>query len=116
MPEKDLVFTGTLNTSELTNTFCHVYVGLILKKKKDMYCFSCDINLFTGWKPGSGSTNTMRIINAVDPKQGSLLPPVTGMKSVPSFNVIEGGDTFGSISSNPSLGSVTNDIEQIKFF
>ena len=53
---------------------------------------------------------------AVDPKQGSLLAPITGMKSVPSFNVIEGGDAMGSVNSIPSLGSVTNDVEKIKFF
>lgn len=34
--------------------------------------------IITGWKPGSGSTNTMRIINAVDVANKDLLAPITG--------------------------------------
>lgn len=74
------------------------------------------IVIVTGWKPGSGSTNTMRIINAIDPKVGSLLQPITGMQSVPSFNKLEMGDEWPSTPSIPSLGAVTNDLGEIKFF
>jgi pyruvate kinase len=42
--------------------------------------------IVTGWKPGSGSTNTMRVINAQDTRQKDLLEPITGITSVPSFN------------------------------
>lgn len=37
--------------------------------------------IITGWKPGSGSTNTMRIINAVDVANKDLLAPITGNPS-----------------------------------
>lgn len=72
----------------------------------------------SGWKPGAGSTNTMRIINAIDPKQGSLLQPITGLQSVPSFTRIENGAGSESptTNSNPSLGALTNEIGEIKFF
>ena len=50
-----------------------------------------DVNnaLFVGWKPGSGSTNTMRVFYAVDPKGQELLAPITGISSVPSFEVLD---------------------------
>ncbi|GFO31957.1 pyruvate kinase [Plakobranchus ocellatus] len=41
--------------------------------------------ILTGWKPGSGATNTMRIIAAHDESGKELLPPIVGMSSVPSF-------------------------------
>lgn len=42
--------------------------------------------VLTGWKPGSGATNTMRIIAATNMADKAELPPIVGMKSVPSFN------------------------------
>ncbi|CAG5128073.1 unnamed protein product [Candidula unifasciata] len=42
--------------------------------------------ILTGWKPGSGATNTMRIIAAHDMSDKDVLPPIIGMSSVPSFN------------------------------
>ncbi|BFZ25672.1 hypothetical protein BsWGS_28711 [Bradybaena similaris] len=42
--------------------------------------------ILTGWKPGSGATNTMRIIAAHDMSDKDLLPPIIGMNSVPSFH------------------------------
>nr|QZU27269.1 PKM [Onchidium reevesii] len=42
--------------------------------------------ILTGWKPGSGATNTMRIIAAHDMSDKDLLPPIVGMSSVPSFS------------------------------
>ena len=43
--------------------------------------------VLTGWKPGSGSTNTMRIVTVSDWRgQGAdVLPPITGISAVPSF-------------------------------
>ncbi|XP_067652935.1 pyruvate kinase PKM-like isoform X2 [Haliotis asinina] len=43
------------------------------------------IVVMTGWKPGSGSTNTMRIITATEMKDKELLPPIVGISSIPSF-------------------------------
>ena len=66
---------------------------------------------FAGWKPGSGSTNTMRVINAIDPKGTNLLAPITGITSVPSFNLIEGQN----MSVPSSIASIDGD-EPAKFF
>lgn len=67
--------------------------------------------VLTGWKPGSGSTNTMRIITATDVKDKQLLPPITGISSVPSFNVIAGNEP----GSQASLSSVPTE-DDVKFF
>jgi len=53
----------------------------------------------------------MRVITAVDPKGGSLLAPITGITSVPSFNRIEGTEDV----SVPTVDS-TSSGEDIKFF
>ncbi|KAK7096098.1 pyruvate kinase PKM-like isoform X2 [Littorina saxatilis] len=70
------------------------------------------IVVLTGWKPGSGSTNTMRIITATDVRDRDLLPPITGISSVPSFNIMAGD---GMAGSEGSLTSVPTD-ENVKFF
>lgn len=44
------------------------------------------IVVMTGWKPGSGSTNTMRIITAHEMKDKELLPPIVGISSIPCFS------------------------------
>ncbi|XP_046364485.1 pyruvate kinase PKM-like isoform X4 [Haliotis rufescens] len=44
------------------------------------------IVVMTGWKPGSGSTNTMRIITATEMKDKELLPPIVGISSIPCFS------------------------------
>ena len=67
------------------------------------------IVVLTGWKPGSGSTNTMRIITATDVSDKDLLPPITGITSVPSFNVA------GDMTSESSIASVPTQ-ENVKFF
>lgn len=43
------------------------------------------IVLLSGWKPGSGATNTMRIIAAQDMSGKDELPPIIGLKPVPCF-------------------------------
>ena len=68
------------------------------------------IVVLTGWKPGSGSTNTMRIITATDVRDKELLPPITGITSVPSFNIIPGG-----LTSDASQSSVATE-DDVKFF
>ncbi len=69
--------------------------------------------VMTGWKPGSGSTNTMRIVTATEVKDKELLPPIVGISSIPSFNRIEGGVTNqDSVSSISTEGSDAN----VKFY
>ncbi|XP_052785646.1 pyruvate kinase PKM-like isoform X3 [Mya arenaria] len=71
---------------------------------------------WSSWKPGSGSTNTMRVVTAVDPRGSSLLAPITGITSVPSFNRMESGNTEFSVPSIQSLGSTGGSGDDIKFF
>lgn len=66
--------------------------------------------VLTGWKPGSGSTNTMRIITAADVRDKELLPPITGVSSVPSFAKMS-----GDMPSDLSSASVASD-ENVRFF
>nr|XP_034321073.1 pyruvate kinase PKM isoform X6 [Crassostrea gigas] len=71
--------------------------------------------IITGWKPGSGSTNTMRIINAVDVANKDLLAPITGITSVPSFHKIE--SDLSNKSSEASLpDSTKGSKDDVKFF
>lgn len=71
--------------------------------------------IITGWKPGSGSTNTMRIINAVDVANKDLLAPITGITSVPSFHKIE--SDLSNKSSETSLpDSTKGSKDDVKFF
>jgi hypothetical protein len=57
----------------------------------------------------------MRVIYAVDPRGSSLLAPITGITSVPSFNKMEGDaqSDFEGMSV-PSITSGSGD--DIKFF
>lgn len=67
--------------------------------------------VLTGWKPGSGATNTMRIITATDMRDKDLLPPITGISSIPSFAQIGGGEPEGL----PSAASISS-VDDVKFF
>ncbi|KAL4216557.1 hypothetical protein ACF0H5_024280 [Mactra antiquata] len=89
-----------------------IYKGIQVGMDRGFVQVSDPIVIVTGWKPGSGSTNTMRVINAVDPKGSSLLAPITGITSVPSFNRIE--SETGSVPSVPSIKNESG--EDIKFF
>jgi pyruvate kinase len=71
--------------------------------------------IVTGWKPGSGSTNTMRVINAQDTRQKDLLEPITGITSVPSFNKITSVESMKGLSIN-SEGSSKSIDGEVKFF
>lgn len=65
----------------------------------------------TGWKPGSGATNTMRIIAAHNEMDKELLPPIVGMSSVPSFSRSkEMTEEFSAISI------ASEDSGDVKFF
>ncbi|KAK6184910.1 hypothetical protein SNE40_007264 [Patella caerulea] len=66
--------------------------------------------ILTGWKPGSGSTNTMRIVTAADVKDKDVLPPIVGISSIPSFASIESG-----IEPSDSSTSVPDD-QNVRFF
>ncbi|XP_055955893.1 pyruvate kinase PKM isoform X1 [Patella vulgata] len=66
--------------------------------------------ILTGWKPGSGSTNTMRIVTAADVKDKDVLPPIVGISSIPSFTSIESG-----IEPSDSSASVPDD-QNVRFF
>ncbi|KAI8785784.1 pyruvate kinase PKM-like isoform X4 [Biomphalaria glabrata] len=59
-----------------------ISVGL----ERNMIKESDPVVILTGWKPGSGATNTMRIIAAHNEMDKELLPPIVGMSSVPSFS------------------------------
>ncbi|XP_012943569.1 pyruvate kinase PKM [Aplysia californica] len=67
--------------------------------------------ILTGWKPGSGATNTMRIVAAQDGGDKDLLPPIVGMSSVPSFNA-KGKE----LSEDLSTVSISSEAENVKFF
>ncbi|CAL1536898.1 unnamed protein product [Lymnaea stagnalis] len=67
--------------------------------------------ILTGWKPGSGATNTMRIIAAHNQMDKELLPPIVGMSSVPSFSrTKEMTEEFSAISV------ASEDSGDVKFF
>lgn len=61
----------------------------------------------TGWKPGSGSTNTMRVICAIDTRVSDNLAPITGITSIPSFGKME--DEINHTSSNNSVSTQGSD-------
>ena len=88
-----------------------IWKALYLAMERNFVHAGDPIVVLTGWKPGSGSTNTMRIITATDVRDKDLLPPITGISSVPSFNLL-GGD---GMSSEASLTSVPTE-ENVKFF
>lgn len=90
-----------------------IYKGIQVGMDRGFIVNGDPIVIITGWKPGSGSTNTMRVMCAIDPKSSSLLAPITGISSVPSFQKLEQGDSSPSFSV-PSLTS--NSGSDIKFF
>ena len=55
-----------------------IYKGIQMGMDRGFIQKGDPVIIITGWKPGSGSTNTMRIINAVDVANKDLLAPITG--------------------------------------
>ncbi|XP_061190876.1 pyruvate kinase PKM-like isoform X1 [Saccostrea echinata] len=91
-----------------------IYKGIQIGTDRGFIQKGDPVIIITGWKPGSGSTNTMRIINAVDVAKSDLLAPITGITSVPSFNKIE-----SDLSTNTSASSVSESKgskDDVKFF
>ncbi|XP_033725049.1 pyruvate kinase PKM-like isoform X1 [Pecten maximus] len=66
-----------------------IYKGIDVSMRRGFVKVGDPIVIVTGWKPGSGSTNTMRIINAVETGKIDNLAPITGISSVPSFTKAE---------------------------
>lgn len=62
-----------------------IYKGIDESMKRGFVKVGEPIIIITGWKPGSGSTNTMRIINAMEIDNLDSLAPITGISKVPSF-------------------------------
>lgn len=87
-----------------------IYKGLAVAMEHDFVRPGDNIVIVTGWKPGSGSTNTMRIIKAVDMKEKDLLEPITGISSVPSFGTLDNNESVKSLSPATSLE------DDVKFF
>ncbi|CAG2240800.1 PK [Mytilus edulis] len=91
-----------------------IYMGINVGMHRGFINPGDSVVIVTGWKPGSGSTNTMRVINCQDTRQKDMLEPITGVKSVPSFNKITSGDSLKSLSmSEGSSKSIDGDV---KFF
>jgi pyruvate kinase len=63
-----------------------IYKALTLGIERGYIKNEDPVVILTGWKPGSGATNTMRIIAAHDMSELDLLPPIVGISSVPSFS------------------------------
>ncbi|KAK3095065.1 hypothetical protein FSP39_009873 [Pinctada imbricata] len=80
-----------------------IYKGIHIGMERGFIKVNDPIVIVTGWKPGSGSTNTMRIINAVEMTDKDMLAPITGITSVPSFNKIEAGEMETPSSSQSSI-------------
>ncbi|XP_063437159.1 pyruvate kinase PKM-like isoform X2 [Mytilus trossulus] len=91
-----------------------IYMGINVGMHRGFINPGDSVVIVTGWKPGSGSTNTMRVINCQDTKQKDMLEPITGVSSVPSFNKITSGESLKSLSmSEGSSKSIDGDV---KFF
>lgn len=94
-----------------------IYKALLVAMSRGFVQEGEQVVVLTGWKPGSGSTNTMRIITATDLSDKDLLPPITGVSSVPSFarvpeEIGEGDVSFNSLSSEENL----SEAKGVKFF
>ncbi|XP_048749110.2 pyruvate kinase PKM-like isoform X3 [Ostrea edulis] len=91
-----------------------IYKGIQIGMDRGFVQKGDPVIIVTGWKPGSGSTNTMRVINAVDMNNKDLLAPITGITSVPSFNKIE--SDLSSKSSESSVPELKEPKDDVKFF
>ncbi|KAL5019721.1 hypothetical protein ScPMuIL_002613 [Solemya velum] len=89
-----------------------IYKGVTVGMDRGFIKPGDPIVIVTGWKPGSGSTNTMRVIYAIDPRVGEELAPITGVSSVPSFG------TLPSITANkiPGAEPTSPEGESVRFF
>ena len=92
-----------------------IYMGINVGLNRGFINPGNPVVIVTGWKPGSGSTNTMRVINAQDTRQKDLLDPITGITSVPSFNKITSVESMKGLSIN-SEGSSKSIDGEVKFF
>ena len=92
-----------------------IYMGINVGLNRGFINPGNPVVIVTGWKPGSGSTNTMRVINAQDTRQKDLLEPITGITSVPSFNKITSVESMKGLSIN-SEGSSKSIDGEVKFF
>ncbi|XP_052237432.1 pyruvate kinase PKM-like isoform X3 [Dreissena polymorpha] len=89
-----------------------IYKGIGIGMDRGFIKVGDPVVIVSGWKPGSGSTNTMRVVYAVNPNAHGLLAPITGISSVPSFSRIEEGE-----GSDPSIDSLAQGMgDRIKFF
>lgn len=87
-----------------------IYKGITVGIDRGFIKPADPIVIVTGWKPGSGSTNTMRVIYAIDPRLGEELAPITGVSSVPSFG------TLPSITDNRLPENADREGESVRFF
>ncbi|XP_076439010.1 pyruvate kinase PKM-like isoform X2 [Babylonia areolata] len=111
-PEVEVVINDNKMNEWTADVDRRIWKAMYMAMERNFVKVGDPIVVLTGWKPGSGSTNTMRIITATDVRDKDLLPPITGISSVPSFNVMAGGQETGS---EASLSSVPTE-EGVKFF
>ncbi|KAL3885427.1 hypothetical protein ACJMK2_025486 [Sinanodonta woodiana] len=88
-----------------------IYKGIEVGFNRNFLKPGSSVVIVTGWKPGTGSTNTMRIITVQDVRLKDQLAPITGISSVPSFNVLS--TEFSTVSSE---GSEINEDSVPRFF
>lgn len=88
-----------------------IYKGIEVGFNRNFLKPGNSVVIVTGWKPGTGSTNTMRIITVQDVRLKDQLAPITGISSVPSFNVLA-----NEFSTVPSEGTEFNEEDSIPRF
>lgn len=77
----NLVFSDSVMSEWTVDVDRRIYKGIQIGMDRGFIQKGDPVIIITGWKPGSGSTNTMRIINAVDVANKDLLAPITGNPS-----------------------------------
>ncbi|KAK3595477.1 hypothetical protein CHS0354_003465 [Potamilus streckersoni] len=88
-----------------------IYKGIEVGFNRNFLKPGNSVVIVTGWKPGTGSTNTMRIITVQDVRLKDQLAPITGISSVPSFNVMP--NEFSTVSS---AGTEINEEDSVPRF